>query len=257
MTEFYKRLLSSVVLIPIALVCLWYGGWAYGVLVLVTMVGMVWEGATLFGQPMRSYRGCLLLVWPVCAGVVAIEKQWISLIYMAVAALCFGVRLWATILIALLGGVSLLYLRSRPDGLYETLFVMAVVVASDSGAYIVGRLIGGPKLAPAISPGKTISGSVGGLISAALMGGFVAFEAHAQSYSLAFLWGGVLGAAAQCGDLAESAFKRRLGVKDSGTLIPGHGGLFDRLDGLLLAAPLAAAIALLCHHKSLWMLGLH
>ncbi|GBQ06813.1 phosphatidate cytidylyltransferase [Saccharibacter floricola] len=255
MTELQKRLLSSAVLVPVAVACLWYGRWAYDALILAVMVGMVWEGATLLGQKMRCLRGALLLLWPFCAGVLAIKEQWLSVLYLALAALFFGVRLWGAVLVSLIGGSALLYLRARPDGLYETLFVMAVVVASDSSAYAVGRLIGGAKLAPSISPGKTISGSIGGLVGAALMGGVIAYCAMGHWCGSAFLWGAVVGVAAQCGDLGESAFKRRLGVKDSGALIPGHGGLLDRFDGLLLAAPLAALIAFLSHHKPLWLLG--
>lgn len=254
-TELQKRLVSSIILIPVAALCVWYGRWAYNVLIIAVMVGIVWEGAVLFKHPMKSLRGVLLLLWPLCAGISALKGQWIGVLSLGGGALVFGSRLWGIIAVSLLGGASLLYLRHRPEGLYETLFVIAVVVASDSCAYAVGRLIGGPKLAPSISPGKTISGSIGGLLGAAFIGGIVAYYSSAQWYGLAFVWGGFLAIAAQCGDLCESAFKRHLGVKDSGKLIPGHGGLLDRFDALLLVAPLAAMLALMCPLKPLWMLG--
>ncbi|MXV44093.1 phosphatidate cytidylyltransferase [Saccharibacter sp. 17.LH.SD] len=255
-TELQKRLLSSVVLIPIALFCLWYGRWAYDLLILGVMVGLVWEGENLLNQSMKGVRGFALLLWPLCAGLIAIKGAWLMVFYLGMSGFFFGLRAWIPLFVSIVGGSSLLYLRGRPDGLYETLFVMAVVVASDSTAYAVGRLVGGPKLAPAISPGKTVSGSIGGLLGAALMGGLVAFYAQAYWSLSAFIWGGVIGVAAQAGDLGESAVKRRVGVKDSGTLIPGHGGLLDRFDGLLFAAPLAALLAYRAGHMAFWALGL-
>ena len=116
---------------------------------------------------------------------------------------------------------------------------------SDIGAYLVGRWIGGPRLAPRISPGKTWSGAVGGLL-AAVAAGLLAAHVLSDAAGLARVrWSPpLLGVVAQAGDLLESFVKRRLEVKDSGHLIPGHGGLFDRLDGVLAAAPAAALLAL-------------
>ena len=129
--------------------------------------------------------------------------------------------------------------------------MVLVVIASDSAAYLAGRAIGGPKLAPSISPGKTRSGSAGGLLGAGLVGALLAWLlpappgiAAAASLARGLGAGLLLGLVAQAGDLAESAFKRRCGVKDSGRLIPGHGGLLDRFDGLLAAAPIAALLSL-------------
>ena len=124
-------------------------------------------------------------------------------------------------------------------GLIDVLFLLVVVWMTDIGAYAVGRLAGGPKLAPAISPGKTVSGAVGGLVIGVAAGLLVARS------PAAILPGAIISIVSQAGDLAESALKRRLGVKDSGRTIPGHGGLFDRLDGVLAAAPVAAVLALL------------
>jgi phosphatidate cytidylyltransferase len=125
------------------------------------------------------------------------------------------------------------------------LFLLIVVWSNDIGAYVVGRLIGGPRLAPRISPGKTLSGAVGGLLAAAAAGMFAAHVLADGSLWRAIAVAAVLGAVAQSGDLLESCVKRRLEVKDSGDLIPGHGGLFDRLDALLAAAPVAAILALI------------
>ncbi|MCX5615493.1 phosphatidate cytidylyltransferase [Bombella sp. TMW 2.2559] len=254
MTELQKRILSSLVIVPVVVLCLWFGGWAYRALVLLVMVGIVWEGETLLGQPMKGLRGLLLLFWPVCGGLIAIKGQWFPAFYLLASGVLFGRRTCGPVLVAMLGGFSLLWLRGRPEGLYETFFVIFAVIASDSCAYAAGRLIGGPKLAPAISPGKTISGSLGGVAGAVILGGGIGYwSGHGWSVS-ACVTGGILAVAAQIGDLLESAFKRWLGVKDSGRLIPGHGGLLDRLDALLLAAPVAAALALMAGSGPFWQL---
>ena len=122
---------------------------------------------------------------------------------------------------------------------------------------MAGRLIGGPKLAPRISPGKTRSGALGGFVGAVLMGGGIALLSGLGSTHMALVWGGILGVSAQLGDLAESAMKRVLGVKDSGTLLPGHGGLLDRFDGLVVAAPVAAAVFVTVPDSPVWSDGLH
>jgi phosphatidate cytidylyltransferase len=145
-----------------------------------------------------------------------------------------------------LAAVALPWLRAGPDaGLANTLFVLAIVWASDIGAYLTGRLAGGPKLAPSLSPGKTWSGAAGGLAGAVLAALAVA-ACFSSGFSPSHVGGVaiVLGTISQAGDLLESALKRRFGVKDSGRIIPGHGGLLDRLDALLAVAPAAALLAL-------------
>ena len=136
--------------------------------------------------------------------------------------------------------VALIWLRSQPNGYWWVLLLAAVVWGGDVGAYLIGRLVGGPRLAPTISPGKTWSGAVGGTLVAVLCGVAIWPERLALVAPSALL----LSLVAQAGDLLESAFKRRFGVKDSGRLIPGHGGLLDRLDGVLTSAPVAALILL-------------
>jgi phosphatidate cytidylyltransferase len=126
----------------------------------------------------------------------------------------------------------------RESGSAPVLFVILVVAATDIGAYFTGREIGGPKLAPTISPGKTWSGLGGGMIAAALVATICSsFSPYPSSAPVAFILGGTLAAIAQGGDLFESWLKRRVGVKDSSNLIPGHGGLLDRVDGLVAALP--------------------
>lgn len=130
--------------------------------------------------------------------------------------------------------VSLLWLRHQPgDGRETTVWIVACIWATDIGAYVVGRTTGGAKLAPRISPGKTWSGLFGGMAWAAVASSAVAYAfGLGHTVTLAAIGAGVA-VVGQAGDLLESAAKRRAGVKDSGTLIPGHGGLLDRVDGLL------------------------
>jgi phosphatidate cytidylyltransferase len=142
--------------------------------------------------------------------------------------------------------VALVWLRDDPvAGRADILFLVLTVWAGDIGAYLVGRWIGGPRMAPRISPGKTWSGAAGGLIGGCLCGLAVAHLSPAPSTDWRVIAvAALLGVTAQAGDLLESLIKRGFGVKDSGRTIPGHGGLLDRLDGLLIAAPVAALLAL-------------
>ncbi len=134
----------------------------------------------------------------------------------------------------------LLWLRDRPgeEGLLLAFWALATVWATDIGAYFFGRTIGGPKIAPAISPSKTWAGLGGGFLFAMLLGW--ALNHWAGLHATLALTSGFLAIAAQAGDFFESWLKRRAGVKDSGKLLPGHGGVLDRLDGVVTAAPLAA-----------------
>ena len=142
--------------------------------------------------------------------------------------------------------VALLWIRERAEfegigqGFDLLIWVFLVVWSTDIGAYFAGRAIGGPKLAPGISPNKTIAGLIGGVISAALLAGAWVYYVGLPA---SLLWIAVpFAVAAQLGDLFESGLKRRAGVKDSGTWLPGHGGLLDRLDGLVPVAVLTAAL---------------
>jgi phosphatidate cytidylyltransferase len=148
----------------------------------------------------------------------------------------------------LLPAISLLWIRERAEyqgigtGFDLLIWVFLVTWATDIGAYFAGRAIGGPKLAPSISPNKTIAGLVGGVTSAALLAG--AWASYMALPSLLLWLAAPFAVAAQIGDLFESGLKRRAGVKDSGTWLPGHGGLLDRLDGLVPVAVLTAALML-------------
>lgn len=143
--------------------------------------------------------------------------------------------------------VALLWMRDLhfehfPDGgLYLVLYLLLIVWATDITAYFVGKHVGGPKLAPSISPHKTWAGLGGGMLGAALTGGVcTAFSPFPGTWTAGMGLGVLLAVVSQAGDLFESWLKRRAGVKDSGTLIPGHGGLLDRVDGLVIALPVFA-----------------
>ncbi len=204
------RTLSALVAGPVALAALWYGGVAWQALIALMAFGMAleWRGlcVALGYSPLRSIGLGVLYLAPAC--------------------------------------VALVWLRTDPlVGRGNVLFLVLTVWASDIGAYLAGRMIGGPKLAPSISPGKTRSGSLGGLASVVLVGLIAVLFVSGGSLVHAAVVAVVLGVASQSGDLLESAIKRWAGVKDSGRLMPGHGGLLDRLDGMLFAAPVAALLA--------------
>jgi phosphatidate cytidylyltransferase len=247
-SDFWTRLGSAFVLGPVALFCLWQGGWAWDLLIGLALAGLGYEWGRLAGllRPAGLSIG-LLVVWAVAvkfgggAGLLAVAAV------AAVTAQIAGRFAALGIPYAGIGGIALLWLRLQPvHGLYDTMFLVLVIWSTDIGAYLVGRVAGGPKLAPKISPGKTWSGSLGGFIAAGLAGALLGGGGHGVDFAAlpaAFL----LSIFAQAGDLLESAIKRKLGVKDSGHSIPGHGGLFDRLDGFLAAAPVAAVLALGVH----------
>jgi len=154
------------------------------------------------------------------------------------------------VLYAGLPTVALIWLRSdEPFGLRAVIFLILIVVTTDTAAFLSGRLLRGPLLWPRVSPKKTWSGLLGALVASAVVGAlFSAFVSGASPLRLAIA-GALLAAVAQAGDLAESALKRRFGAKDSGTILPGHGGVMDRVDGLVAAASAVglAAIAIDMH----------
>jgi phosphatidate cytidylyltransferase len=246
------RLLSVLVLGPMVLGCIWAGGpWFLGMMAL-TLAGLAWEWVRLSGGlalgPVGLAMPAIILLAAGLAGWglpwlgVALLLQGAWLLWRLAGALPRGFLALGVVYLGLFG-VAFITLRLDPEaGRANVFFLMLLVWASDSAAYIAGRALGGPKLWPAISPGKTWSGALGGLLGAMLVGGLAAIlVAPAAAPLWAALVAGVLGVVSQAGDLLESGIKRRFGVKDSSHLIPGHGGLLDRLDGFLAAAPLAVA----------------
>ncbi|MDA5193771.1 phosphatidate cytidylyltransferase [Govanella unica] len=253
------RVLSALILIPAAYGLFYVGGgWLVAVLGLIAVVMMhewtsmtegeaVWPllllevmalvGALLmtgFGHPMKA------VLFSLVAAVLVGFAAWMMT----------RRPLWAMLgmLYVIIPCVSLLSLRSEPGhGFGWTLWVLVIVWATDIGGYAAGKSIGGPKLAPRISPNKTWAGLLGGMALAAIasFGIGAGFALPVSGIGL-LLTGAGLAVWAQLGDLVESAVKRHFGVKDSGSLIPGHGGILDRVDGLVFVAPVVAfAIATL------------
>jgi len=238
------RIASALVMVPVALAVVWYGGpWIAGLAALAAAV-MAWEWGRLVGRSTGPTDGLLL------AGIAAI-----SVLLGAYIAIWFGllVGLAGILLQHRLGGtrnaapiwtaaglawiigpcIGFVWLRSEPAGTATIFWLLAVVWAIDTAAYIAGKTIGGPKLAPRISPKKTWAGLIGGLLAAILVGLAAALIVGSDKIWQIALLSGALAIVEQIGDMAESFAKRRFGVKDSGNLIPGHGGLLDRLDGML------------------------
>ena len=185
-----------------------------------------------------AYAGGYVFAVFVALAAVIIFAEWLRL----VAGRGFGWKV-AGFIYALVPALALLWIRDRaPHGLELLVWVFIVTWTTDIGAYFAGRAIGGPKLAPSISPNKTIAGLGGGMISAALAG-YAWVEVFGLSANLYWM-APLFAAAAQLGDLFESGLKRRAGVKDSGNWLPGHGGALDRLDGLVVVATLTALVQL-------------
>lgn len=251
-----KRLLSALVLVPIALACLWAGGVAWVLLVILAGITVAVEWAQICRLRPFELPGTLLPVMVAATAVLTAAGYGVAalaaLIVVGAAVAAGAARggqgsrwLAGGIVYVGVAAIATVWLRLRgPAGLGNMLFVILIVWASDSGAYLFGRLVGGPKLAPRISPSKTWAGAVGGLAFAVLAGLLVAVGFVGAPSPLVALVSIALGTASQGGDLLESAIKRHFGAKHSGTLIPGHGGLLDRLDGVLAAAPVAGILAL-------------
>lgn len=251
------RMVSAAVLIPLAVAAAYAGGWVFVTLVGVGVVLLANEWDRLCGgDGVRAVIGLLhagvLLATVVLAGAALFFAAAVVVVLgTAAAALLapqFGRRgVWpaAGIVYFAAPAIAIIWLRAEPDlGRQSTLWLLALVWATDVGAIAVGRTVKGPRLAPKISPAKTWSGFSGGLAGAALAGaGAAVFMGLASLAGVVAISIG-LALVSQIGDLLESVVKRHFGVKDSGTLIPGHGGILDRVDGLLLVAPAAAILAL-------------
>jgi phosphatidate cytidylyltransferase len=208
-SDLWVRIGSAIVLFAIAGTALWFGGLAFGLLLLL--------------------GGALVLV------------EWFALV--RAMTLGGGAKTGLNVLgpILVLGAMAGLWFIRDHLGMTAALWVFGMVWATDIGAYFAGRAFGGARLAPKISPSKTWSGLIGGMVAALIASATIGDRAGIVGVPL---WIGLfMGLLAQLGDLAQSWMKRRAGVKDSGKLIPGHGGLFDRVDGVLPVALLLGALA--------------
>lgn len=248
------RLASAFVLIPITAITLWIGGIVFGLVVGLVFAGAYREYETmLLRAPLPPTSWALVGLMALSGPVFVLAGVWGALILVAimlVVALFAGAqergwRLFGTIFTAAVI-IAILSLRGDTlDGVFAGIYFATVVWMTDSAAFFTGRQIGGEKLAPFISPSKTWSGALGGLLLGSIAG-TVAWAVLTDSP----LWIGFLLSAAtslvgQAGDLTESAIKRRYRIKDSGDIIPGHGGLMDRLDSMSLAIFAVVLVGLL------------
>ncbi len=264
-----NRLLSAAGLIALVAVCLVVGGWAALALALAAAAVGQWEFYAMHRVHMVGRVSGLLLGAVALLLTHAVSPAWglgVPLAAFWATAIAFTLRMGdpaarasarppqlASALLTPAGVLyipcSLMWLVVLPPA--EVGLLLAITVAADSGAYYAGSSIGGPKLWPSLSPKKTWAGSLGGMAASALTAlalGLAFSEAFPGFAGASWKWwlclGVVVNLAAQLGDFVESAMKRAQGVKDSGSLIPGHGGLLDRIDALLLAAPVYMACRL-------------
>lgn len=248
------RALSALVMAPPALLAAWAGGYFFAALIALAAALMCWEWHRMMnGGYGRS--GMVSSAALAAAALLAVIQPGMGLALVGAAAPAAALlaggdrsgRGWAAfgVLYAGLPSVTLVWLRDHPAGGNTVIWWLLLVVwATDIGAYAFGRLIGGPKLLPAVSPKKTWAGLVGGMASAGAAALLVALAAGAPAGAAVFAAGAVVAVVAQAGDLFESWVKRRCNVKDSSNIIPGHGGVLDRVDGLLTAALAVAALSL-------------
>ncbi|WGS17122.1 MULTISPECIES: phosphatidate cytidylyltransferase [unclassified Bradyrhizobium] len=247
------RVVAALVLAPVAIALAYAGGIAWSLLVTVAAIGLFVEWLMVTGLA-RKFRVVapgvvVLLLVGLCLMVGRSEAALVVLVVGAVAlALIPGVRRhWATAGLIYAGAAEIAAILVRLDpakGFAALMFVLLVVWVTDIGGYFAGRSIGGPKLWVRVSPKKTWAGAIGGFVASLLVAaGFAAFEIGTTGPLLVL--GAALSVVSQLGDLFESAVKRRFGVKDSSHIIPGHGGLLDRLDGFVAAVIVAAIFGFL------------
>ena len=252
--DLWPRVAAAVAMGTVAVAATWIGGFLFAAFWWLASIVVLWEWQRLVG-------GERLIVARVVAGAVALALAALSALHDSiagvVAALILGAAavgwiagrgqgIWAAAGVLYAGALvaSVGLLRVSPSfGMASILWLFAVVWGADIAAYFAGRLIGGPRLWPSVSPGKTWAGAIVGAFAGAVLGLMLAAWTNRLA---ALFWLGLATAiVSELGDLFESALKRRFGVKDSSGLIPGHGGLMDRLDAFTSASFFAAAVAIL------------
>jgi phosphatidate cytidylyltransferase len=239
------------VLAPLALAAAYYGGWPFALFWSAAAIGTLYEWDLLIAPQQRILiAGMAVLVPALALAAVGYVRPALTVIVVGSLGTAMlgaaGKRAWMAVgvLYAAVLGVAPFVLRSDHEyGLVAILFLFAVVWATDTSAYFAGRAIGGPKLMPRVSPKKTWAGAFGGAIGAIIAALVVAELSGLEAFAAAVL-AAALSIVAQAGDLFESFLKRRFGAKDSSGLIPGHGGLMDRLDGFVAAGFVAAVVGI-------------
>jgi phosphatidate cytidylyltransferase len=253
-SELALRVCSALVLVPLALATAYLGHWPFAVFWGVAAMGVLWEWTSLVAGADRPF----VLMTGVATLALALALVVSGLPLAAVIVLAIGTlaaaslapaerRLWIAGGIPYAGALGLapILLRSDDeDGFLSVVFLFAVVWTTDIAAYFIGRTAGGPKLVPQVSPNKTWSGAIGGTLAAVVVALVLAKAAALAGLFAIAMLAIVLSVSAQAGDMFESFLKRKFGAKDSSHLIPGHGGLMDRLDGFVTASVVATLIGL-------------
>jgi phosphatidate cytidylyltransferase len=251
--ELWRRVASAMVLAPLAIVSAYVGGVAFTAFWGLAAIGVTWEwfGLVSGSRPLLPISvltlGGAAVLFTVDGALAAIAWLAVGAVVGAAAARR-GRRGWTLAAIGSAGAVLAAPVMLRADaqwGFWAVILLFAVVWTTDVAAYFVGRRVGGPRLWPAVSPKKTWSGALAGMVAAVVAGLVVAKIAGLGELPLIAALCGGLSIVGQAGDLLESAVKRRFGTKDTSRLIPGHGGLMDRLDGFVAAAVAGTLIGLL------------
>jgi phosphatidate cytidylyltransferase len=254
-TEIAVRIASALVVAAVAGACLYFGKPYFHLLVAVFALVMIGEWSSVACGPAvpRPVVGFAMAVLAAVAALAGLGHLWLAAAAAGAGAAAIaaaaamrsspglgwiglGLLYVAAPVIAMIG-----LLDGPPPGAWNVFWVVAVVAATDLGAFFVGRSVGGPRLAPRLSPAKTWSGLLGGMAASTLAGAAIGAYYSDQPVLFWAIGGALLAVISQAGDLAESAFKRHFKVKDAGSLIPGHGGVLDRVDGLV-AAVVAVAL---------------
>ena len=251
--ELAVRIAAALVLIPIALLDVWAGSiwFELGIAMIAAIMAAEWCRIVYRGSQFQFALHAMAAI-----GAILVVSSSGTMTALQVIAVCWAMSLvsevlrdksgsrwawWGVPYIAL-PGLALILIRQSPEfGLLAVLWLFAIVWSADTFAYMFGRLIGGPKLAPSVSPNKTWAGLAGAVAGGTAASVLVGWCAGLPALGPLFVAGALLAVLEQLGDLFESAAKRRFGVKDSGRIIPGHGGVLDRVDGLMFAAVAAAA----------------
>lgn len=249
-----ERLLTALVGIPFAVVVIYLGGWALLVVTGILIALANWEFQKIAGSLGYSFPWILTTLYSIFM-LIAVHRYEIDLsiflgsyLLILLALVVFrypnfklaeaGISLFVLVYIGLFF-TQFFLLRTLEGGGYFLLFLLIVNWASDTGAYFSGRAFGKNKLAPSVSPKKTIEGSIGGVVLALFVGMLLAFQAPVGIVEHWAVLAVLIAIVGQLGDLAESAFKREAGIKDSSQVLPGHGGILDRFDSVLMTSPVA------------------